>query len=656
MAEQTLHRMSRVGVPKGTDSPDTVIRSKAVNRDDRARGQQILLEAHGYYAAMDKFRRERDRNKRYNYGDQWGDMIEVDGVMMTEEQYIKSQGQVPLKNNLIRRLVKNVMGGYNSQSLEPTCIARDRSEQPLAETMNTLLHYNMDLNRMAKMYSSALEEFLISGLPVHRKMYGWKKDRMDCWTETVQPNNFFVDNHMRDMRMWDCSVVGELHDLTFDELCTALAKTPTDYRKLAEIYRQSRDTSGTIPTWADFGFGRRKALTDFLVPSEGNLCRVIEVWRKESKPRYRCHDYNTGDLYKVDPSDLGGIVAENNRRRAMAARNGIPDEEVPYIRTEWFMDSYWYYYFLSPMGDILDEGETPYLHKSHPYVFVAYPFIDGEIHSFIGDVIDQQRYTNRLITLNDWIVRVSAKGALLIPEDAIPEGMSVSDFADTWAKFNGVVVYKPSKTGDVPKQISANSTNIGISEMLSLQLKFFEDISGVNGALQGKAAFSGESGSHAQVMAQNAATSLIDLYASFNEFVRESAFKDVKNMQQYYDGKMILNIVGQTKADLSQISDAEFDFSIIQSTSSQSYRASANDFLISLFKANAISLKQMLEVAKDLPYADALLQSIESQEQAVANGQVPEGISPQLVQQVNSAADEESVQQLRQAMGAPSTT
>ena len=45
-------------------------------------------------------------------------------------------------------------------------------------------------------------------------------------------------------------------------------------------------------------------------------------------------------------------------------------------------------------------------------MFKAYPFIDGEIHSFVADVIDQQRYTNRLITLNDWVIRASAKGVL----------------------------------------------------------------------------------------------------------------------------------------------------------------------------------------------------------------------------------------------------
>ncbi len=72
---------------------------------------------------------------------------------------------------------------------------------------------------------------------------------------------------------------------------------------------------------------------------------------------------------------------------------------MPLIKATWFIDDYWYFYYLSPFGDILKEGETPYEHGSHPYIFKAYPFIDGEIHSFVADVIDQQRYTNRLITL-----------------------------------------------------------------------------------------------------------------------------------------------------------------------------------------------------------------------------------------------------------------
>ena len=652
-----LHKLSNVTVVAvdGRESPDSLVRSHALNGNDRARGQQILLEAQQHYMAMYRYRRDRERNKRYTYGDQWSDIVCVDGQRMTEEEYIKKQGNVPLKTNLIRRLVRNVIGVYRQQATEPTCIARDRDEQQQAETMSTVLQYNWQMNRMNAINARSLEEYLIGSLIVHRKSYGWRNDRMDCWTDYVQPNNFFIDANMRDFRGWDCSCVGQIHDLSFEELCQNLANNPFEYNRLAEIYKYARDVRGGNVRWEDFGYSDGQAQSDFLMPTDQSRCRVIEVWRKESKPRIRCHDYNNGDIYKIDESEYHTVEAENQKRLEMGQRNGMAVEDIPFIKTEWFMDSYWYYYFLSPFGDILKEGETPYDHKSHPYVFKAYPFIDGEIHSFVADVIDQQRYTNRLITMQDFIIRATAKGVLMIPEDCIPAGMSPEDFADTWAKYNGVIVYKPSKSGHVPQQIANNSTNIGLHEMLSLQLKFFEDISGINGALQGKAAFAGESGSHAQMMAQNAATSLVDILESFNEFVLDASYKDVKNIQQFYDSKRTYNIVGRTGAntvyDPEKIRDVEFDLSIQQSQTTPVYRAMANDMLLELFKANAINVEQLLQ-AGNFPFADQILQSIQSQKQQLEQGQVPDGISPELMQQAQQGANMQAVQQLQNAVRA----
>ena len=42
---------------------------------ERVRGQEILLEAQGYYNAMYRFRKDWERNKRYNYDNQWGDVV-----------------------------------------------------------------------------------------------------------------------------------------------------------------------------------------------------------------------------------------------------------------------------------------------------------------------------------------------------------------------------------------------------------------------------------------------------------------------------------------------------------------------------------------------------------------------------------------------------
>lgn len=643
--------MSRIA-PKRNELSEIDTVASAKRYGDR-RAFDILMEAQYYWNQMEDFRKDRERNKRYTYGFQWDDMICVDGKSMTEEEYIKSQGNVPLKNNLIRRLVRSVLGVYRSQRKEPTCTARDRDEQKLGETMSTILQCNMQLNRMPDVYARSMEEFLISGFIVHRKSYGWRNGKEDCWTDYVQPNNFFIDNNMRDFRGWDVSVLGEVHDISFGQLCEQFASSPQEYRELRDIYKWAA-RKDYIATYAErFGYSRLENY-DFLFTSEPGRCRVIEIWRKEQKPRYRCHDYQNGDIFKIDEEDYVRVVlAENEERIRMAKEVGMPEEEVPLIKATWFVDDYWYFYYLSPFGDILREGETPYEHGSHPYVFKAYPFIDGEIHSFVADVIDQQRYTNRLITLYDWIMRASAKGVLMMPEDSLPDGVSIDDIAESWTEFNGVIVYRPSKSGKVPEQVANNSTNIGIAELLNMQLKFFEDISGVTGALQGKPGYSGESASHYNQQTENATKSLLDLLECFSCFVVDGAYKDVKNMQQFYDTKRVFNIAGRSGAqieyDPKKIRDVEFDLSISESTSTPAYRHLANDMLMQLYQSQAISVEQLLEHG-DFPFADELLQSIKSQKEQLAQGRVPDGLSPQLLQQAQQNANMEAVNQLHGAM------
>lgn len=643
-----LMRLSRVKPVERSDREDpgdmdSVAWARRENGYRRA--MDVLLEAQGYWNNMDQYRRDRERCKRYCYGDQWKDMIEADGCTMTEEHYIRMQGNVPLKNNLIRRLVRNVIGVYRSQSKEPTCYARDREEQRLGETMTTMLQCNMKLNQMTELLARTMEEFLIGGLVVHRKSYGWRNGMLDCWTDYVNPNNFFVDNNMSDFRMWDAQCVGEIHDVSWESLCSEFATSPDEYRRLWDIYSMSHDR-GVLARYAE-QFGRSRLENyDFLLTTDPGRCRVIEVWRRETKPRYRCHDMNSGEVYRIETCDYHEMVeAENEKRLRRGAERGMSSDDVPLIEAEWMIDSYWYYYCLSPFGDVLREGETPYEHGSHPYVFKAYPFIDGEIHSFTWDVIDQQRYTNRLIILYDFIMRASAKGVLLFPEGCEPDKMSMDDIAKEWGRFDGIVYYKPKPGVAVPQQIANNSTQIGITELLNLQLKFFEDISGVNGALQGKPGYSGMSASLYNQQTQNATTSLLDLLDSFSGFVMEGAMKDVKNMQQFYSKERVKNIVGKD-AWIEYARDVDFDLAIIESTNTPSYRQMANEMLMELWKAKAISVEQLLEQG-DFPFADSLLQSIKSQQEQIAAGGNPDGLPQDIMDKVQDGADMEAVERAR---------
>ena len=102
---------------------------------------------------------------------------------------------------------------------------------------------------------------------------------------------------MKDFRGWDVGMIGEVHDVSFDTLCGCFAKSADDVRRLRGIYTMAKER-GALRTYGEqFGYSRLENL-DFLFTNDPGRCRVIEIWRKEMKPRYRCHDYNNGDVYR----------------------------------------------------------------------------------------------------------------------------------------------------------------------------------------------------------------------------------------------------------------------------------------------------------------------------------------------------------------------
>ncbi len=125
-------------------------------------------------------------------------------------------------------------------------------------------------------------------------------------------------------------------------------------------------------------------------------------------------------------------------------------------------------------------------------------------------------------------------------------------------------------------------------------------------------------------------------------------------MQQFYDSKRIINIAGKSGSqivyDPMKIRDTEFDLSISESTSSAAYRQLANDFLMDIWRSQQISLEQLLEFGQ-FPFADELLQSIRSQKEQMEKGNIPDNISPELINQIQQQGNQNAVntaeQQLR---------
>lgn len=478
---------------------------------------KVLHAAFDTWIGAAKLRTVRQRNKNYTYGNQWCDIVKTkDGRRIPESKLIEETGKEPLTNNLIRQLVKSVVGRFRTAVKAKRdkaahyewCGIKNENVEPQNSEMDRMPNFLTaiyDDNFIDEIDSRALEEFLISGCCVQK--VGWKRRlNKNCITiDNVNINRFFT-NAIKDARAWDCEIVGELHDMSISELIMRIANCDRERASwLRAIY--TTNVESRIGRMQSVIGANNEVALDFWHTNSGK-CRVIEVWTLESREVLKCHDYATGTYYITSEIDVTDIETENKKRTVAA---------MPIIDVQWDIEEVWHCRWISPMGDLLKEYDSPFAHGSHPYAIKMYPLTDGEIHSFVEDIIDQQKYINRLITLVDYIMGASAKGVLLFPTDALPDGFTWEDIKQVWASSNGIIPFDAGRSS-LPQQISTNATNIGAYELLSLQMKLFEDISGVSGALQGKTANVGTAAQLYDRQTENASIALADIFETFNSF------------------------------------------------------------------------------------------------------------------------------------------
>lgn len=648
--------------------------SSVLNSEKRAEMFNKVMRYKSMYDQLYKVRKTAERNIDYSFGKQWGDKIKVADRWITEEENILSQGKVPLKNNMIRQLIKSVVGVFRSNRTTPEAISRDRDEQELGEMITNALQCAHDTNELTELDARMLEMFLMTSIACQMVRYKWirEKGTYDVYIQNINYSRLFFNGNLEDPRGNDIDTIGMIEDLSLDDVIHRFARNDEDKANIKRIYSQVNAEYATI---------QREGLTDerfksldFLTPYDSDKCRVIQAWEIESKERLQIHDQYNGDFFIMDIDKIGEVIKENERRTEEALRNGLSMEVIEQkvlLKYRWFYHQFWTVRYLSPIGDILFEQENPYWHNDNPFILKIYPLVNGEAHSFVEDVIDQQRYINRMITLIDFIMGASAKGVLIFPEDALGD-MTKEEVMEEWVKYNGVIFAKVKNGAPLPQQIATNATNIGASEMLAMQMSLLKEISGVSGALQGQQAKSGTPSSLYAQETQNSQTNLLDILESFNQFRRKRDYKMMKVIQQFYDTPRFINIAGKRYSKTSQwynperCRNSDFDIVISESNLTPAYRAMMNQFLLQIFQMGQMNVKTLLK-ASSYPFADGLLDEIEKDErellakQQAAAGNLP--VSPMggtpandlgqpsaAMQQLNGEVNPQTMQLIAQAI------
>lgn len=447
---------------------------------------KVLQDAYQAWMRCASLRKSRARNKRFTYGDQWSDTFtDRDGDTLTDGERCVRSGTQPLTNNLLRQLVRTVVGRYRSQVID-TAVPAQRQLARVA-----------DEQQLDELDSRELEEFLVSGCAVQRVELRPTLGQERANVENVNINLFFIDSVM-DPRGNDCHLVGQLHDLTMAELLQRVAggsrrKAQWVRRLYCEQVDRRTDELAT-------GIGADAMTGTAFWHANGARCRAIEVWTLESSEVLVCHNRRTAQLTVVPLA--------NSREVARMRRD-------PDVATRWDVSTRWRCRWFSPMGDLLTSSDAS---SGHPFVTKFYPLIDGEVHAFVEGAIDQQKQVNRLVTMVNHVMESSAKGVLLFPETALPDGFTWADVRRAWSNAGGILPYDPRESDARPEQMVTNGTNIGAYDMISLQMRLLEQVSGVSGAMQGHNTVAANSASLYALQSQNAAIALTDLFDTFTAF------------------------------------------------------------------------------------------------------------------------------------------
>lgn len=420
--------------------------------------QAYLLAARDAWMGAAGLRAARARCKRFAYGKQWS---EPGPGGRTEGEAALKCGRRPMTNNLIRQLVKTVIGRYRAMAEErKTYVAPPDS--PCVR------------NHLDELDSRMLEEFLISGTAVQRVVSERRLQGTGVWVDNVSPDRFFC-NAYRDPRGFDMELAGMLHDMSPAEVLARFGGA--DAGRQQRIRRIYGDTGPGVLSMP----GATLGATDFFAASPGKW-RVVELWTLDA---------------------VAAPGGRRGRRRDQAAG----------------LDFVWQCRWLAPDGTLLQSYASPFAHGSHPFAVRHYPLTDGEVHSFVEDLLDQQRCINRLITMIDHIMNCSAKGVLLFPVEQMPPNMDWQKVSEAWAAADGIIPI--TGCGTMPQQINNGGGAAGAYQLLSLQMKIFEDISGVGDTLLGRNDSPAKGASLYEAQVRNATIALYDLLLTFGAFTRQ---------------------------------------------------------------------------------------------------------------------------------------
>ena len=583
--------------------------------------QLVQIGAH-YFDNMRALRKKWVRDTDYFMGRQLNDTVVYNGHKMTVKHYMELKGMPALSADIITDKLVSLKGLVRQQYMAPSIQNVDANEEEYVNIFNEFLRQNCNNNNKAEHDADQFENHALLGFIADKVKWAFRKGREDVYIDPVDIFKLAVPPFER-KDLEDVEFIGEAHDVTWPKMLKIFVKKPGDEEKLMQIYTACK-TELPIQGNNETGMNQTDALDDWYHSSVVGKYRFFEIWTLERNRALWCHDRLNASAGYRPLTDKAEIDAENESRRAaniVRDENGVPvldengqqtyyvpEEELALIEYEIGIEELWYYRMISPNGYLLDEGVSPYRvvrdgfsFYYHPYVFLAYPCIQGEVRSFVDRLIDRQRQYNHDNIMLDFIIMNSSKGALAIDEDALSDKMDIDDIADNYVKADGIIVYTSKNGGNAPTSVVNRSLPAGIEMILQRDRELVSAQSNVQPALQGASPTAGTSAKRYLAEQQSSAVGVADYVASFNNFTLRVGQKQMWTIQCFYDDRRSVKITGQDIRkyyNRATMGDIDYDMTMALDVNSATIREAMKDLVWQAYLRDEIDFGQAMKSAK----------------------------------------------------------
>jgi hypothetical protein len=457
-----------------------------------SQGSKYVTAALTAWQDLSAMRKKTGRSMRFAYGDQWSDpATDTEGLptwATTEGDALRYHHKTVLQNNMIRPILKNIEGQFRSNRTQPFIRPLDplRSDMlPYAEACTSRLNRVLYANECHELDASLLSSLQLSGFCAQRMepVMSDEDGEPSLRIRNCNPFHLFFGGGHEDVLSRDLDMIGEFIDIPLPALLSSFGQSASRRRELTSLYAGKPSFPGRPQ------------------PQAG-MCPLVLLWERQLRQRLFCWDKREGTWWYAPESD----------RQAL--------ESAPDISFQVETERFWYYRYLTPGGEILKEGPSPYAHGGHDYEIAFYPLVHGELYNFVDDLIDLQRIINRMVVQIDARLTASLKGLKVYDVRFFP-GVQPEIISSIAAAPNGLLPAHPVPGKDLKDSIIQIDSEVGMTndfQMLQTQVKLINEVSGVNSAIQGKQPSSGTTAALYERETQNAGLNTLGLMEAFEAF------------------------------------------------------------------------------------------------------------------------------------------